>query len=506
MLISRATRPMTALALVLLAQTAQADVTPADVWEDWRTYISGMGNALTATETTSGDSLIISDLTVNLAMPEDQGTGVMRIGTLTFTDNGDGTVDVTMPPTLPITMSMSTEDGADLSYEIDYVNSGFKMTASGTPTALDYTYAAESIGLVLQNLVIDGETVAAENAAFTATITNIAGTTQTVVEALRSYTQSMAADRMEYDLTMNVPDEGGKVAMSGASSDLRFAGTGTVPLAVAQSNDMSEMLAAGFGVNGTFTFGPGQSSFVTLSPDGEVDAKTTSQGGTLGVKMSSDGITYDVSQSGLSVDMRTDAAPFPVSFAMETSKFNLTMPLQKSEEAQDFGLGLTLGNFSMSDVLWGMIDPTSQLPRDPATVALDLTGKGRLLFDFLDPAATSVSGNPNITPAEVELLNINTLQVTVAGAELTGTGAFTFENAPTGGMPKPTGAVDLRLSGGNALLDKLVAMGLLPEDQAMGARMMMGLFAVPGDAPDTLNSKIEINDQGHVIANGQRIQ
>ena len=49
-------------------------------------------------------------------------------------------------------------------------------------------------------------------------------------------------------------------------------------------------------------------------------------------------------------------------------------------------------------------------------------------------------------------------------------------------------------------------MGLLPEDQAMGARMMMGLLAVPGEAPDTLNSKIEINEQGHVLANGQRIQ
>ena len=73
-------------------------------------------------------------------------------------------------------------------------------------------------------------------------------------------------------------------------------------------------------------------------------------------------------------------------------------------------------------------------------------------------------------------------------------------------MPKPTGAVDLKLVGGNGQLDKLVTMGMLPDEQAMGARMMMGLFAVPGDAPDTLNSKIEINDEGHVLANGQRIQ
>jgi len=36
-------------------------------------------------------------------------------------------------------------------------------------------------------------------------------------------------------------------------------------------------------------------------------------------------------------------------------------------------------------------------------------------------------------------------------------------------------------------------------------RMMMGMFATPtGD--DELTSKIEVNDEGHLIANGQRLQ
>ncbi len=48
-------------------------------------------------------------------------------------------------------------------------------------------------------------------------------------------------------------------------------------------------------------------------------------------------------------------------------------------------------------------------------------------------------------------------------------------------------------------------MGLLPEQEAMGFRMMMSMFTVAtGD--DTMTSKIEINEQGHILANGQRIQ
>ena len=104
---------------------------------------------------------------------------------------------------------------------------------------------------------------------------------------------------------------------------------------------------------------------------------------------------------------------------------------------------------------------------------------------------------------------MNTLVVDAAGARLEGQGDVTFDNTDQTtfpGMPKPVGAVDLSLVGGNGLLDKLVGMGMLPEEQAMGARMMMGLFAVPGTEPDTLSSKIEFTEDGQVLANGQRIK
>jgi hypothetical protein len=54
-------------------------------------------------------------------------------------------------------------------------------------------------------------------------------------------------------------------------------------------------------------------------------------------------------------------------------------------------------------------------------------------------------------------------------------------------------------------MDNLVAMGLLPEEQVMGARMMLGLFTVPtGD--DQLTTTIEVNAEGQILANGQRLQ
>ena len=66
--------------------------------------------------------------------------------------------------------------------------------------------------------------------------------------------------------------------------------------------------------------------------------------------------------------------------------------------------------------------------------------------------------------------------------------------------------MDLSLTGANGLLDKLIEMGFVSSQDAMGARMMMGMLAVPGEGPDSLKSKIEINEQGQILANGQRLK
>jgi hypothetical protein len=264
------------------------------------------------------------------------------------------------------------------------------------------------------------------------------------------------------------------------------------------------LLAAGLEGNGTFTYAANATTFSTQSPEGPANAQIVSGAGSFGIKMGQDGLAYDIRQDDVKAEISVAQFQMPMNFDIAKSTFNLAVPVRQSDTPDDFAFGFEFQGFTMSDMLWGMFDPNAQLPRNPATIALDLTGKVRLLFNLLDPATASSIG-PDTTPAEVEELDINRLEIAAAGAELTGTGAFAFDNS-AGPVPKPQGVIDLKLTGGNALIDKLVATGLLPEDQAMGVRMMMGLLAVPGATPDTLNSKIEINEQGHVLANGQRIQ
>ena len=115
-----------------------------------------------------------------------------------------------------------------------------------------------------------------------------------------------------------------------------------------------------------------------------------------------------------------------------------------------------------------------------------------------------IESSSDIPPFENSQVRLNALRVSLAGAELTGSGKAT--DTSQGGMPSGVGELDLVLTGGNTLIDTLVDMGLLPNEDAMGARMMLGLLARPGEGTDTLISNIKIDESGAIFANGQRIK
>lgn len=494
-------------AALILAQAAQADVSAQDVWSDWQTYFNGIGYEISATQSQSGDALTLNDVTLTSPESSEAGSIVMRLDQLRFENNDDGTVSVVFPEVMPFEIRTIDPDGATSDGQMELRQTGMTTLVSGAPTDMTSTYTAQTLEMVLTGLTVEGETISSDDAALRVVMDGVSGSTQTTVGGKRVYDQRMQATAVDYDITFADPDGSGRMDLNGKVDGLGFSGGTALPLAVVNGGDVSALLSAGMTANGTFRYSGGAANMSVTENAAEVfSGQTSSTGGTLDVVMGADGLSYSGDQNNLKVTMTTQDFPAPIDFDMAKASFNLAMPVQKSETADDFAVGFSLNDFSMSELLWGMFDPKAQLPRDPATVALDLTGKARLLFDFLDPSAAMMSGDPDITPAELESVTINRLQITAAGAELTGEGAFTFESeTPATGL-QPQGAADLTLVGGNKLIDSLVAMGLLPEDQAMGARMMMGLLAVPGKAPDTLNSKIEINEQGHILANGQRIQ
>jgi len=498
----------TALAMVFSATGAQADVTAADVWADWQGYFASSGYGVSGQEAASGGELTVSDITMTVPIPEEEASVEINMGQITFAENGDGSVSVSMPASQPLVIMVDAPGDEDVTINADYLNTGMVMTVTGNPGDMTYQYTADEVAISVQDMVVEGQSMSLGTIMFS--LADVAGTTIAKVGNLRTADQNITASSMSYDLDIVDPEGSGEtVKLASTFKDLKLEGTNAMPLEMDPMNFAAAM-ADGFNVDMTMGYTGGATEFNFTEDGSAVQGTSSSEAGAFTVAMGAEGLTYDIAAQGMQLAMAGGDIPLPIELAFGQAGFNLTMPVAKSDEEQDYALGLTLGEFTMSDLIWSLFDPAQQLPRDPATIDIDLTGKAKLFFDLMDPSQMeAVEAGEMGMPGELNSLALNALTVSLAGAKLTGEGAFTFDNEDLqtfDGVPAPDGSVDLKLTGGNGLLDKLIALGFVPEEQAMGVRMMMGLFAVPGEGEDELTSTIEVKSSGEVSANGQRLR
>jgi hypothetical protein len=482
----------------LAAGAASADLTAAQVWADWQASAASFGQTLSVgSEEASGGTLTLRDVSITMDGPDGGVNGT--IAEVVMTEQGDGSVTIEMSPEFPIDFTAISE-GETANFSVLVDQSGLDLTASGAPGAISYAYAAPTMTVTLAEATANDEPIdidmtlalAGLDGAYTVT----EGETRTVDSALRASSLSLTAEGTDPEGSGDTFD----IAMTMA--DLSSQSTGTMSPLMGMAN-LTEMIAAGLATSGTTTHGPATFAVGGTSEGAAFALDGAYQSGAYDVAIGEDGLDYGYTGRGFTLAASGDQIPLPdVSLAVDEIGSRFAMPVGVSEEPQDMGLVLRLVGLTISDQLWSMFDPAGVLPRDPAALVVDVSGKANWLVDIFDPAIADAP--MDAAPGEIHALTVNEILLRLAGAELTGSGDFTVNNdAP---MPMPAGTLNLQLTGGNALIDKLVQMGLLPEDQAMGARMMLGLFARPGGGEDTLVSEITVQEDGAVLANGQRIR
>lgn len=500
----------TALALVMTAGTALADITPAEVWSDWQAFLEDLGVEVTADKAETANGLTLSNIMMTNRMPAGEDGELtdmtITIPELSLTDNGDGTVTLSPPESLPVTIAGTGEDGP-FSMDLIYRTTDGDLTISGDASKKTYAYDAASIAVTMNNLSNGGEAIDFGTVDFA--LQDVKGQTVMTTGTGREADSEISAAAVTFEVAATDSENGSNtLKLTGGIDKIDMTTRLTVP-ENADLNDMAAALAAGFSIESDYSFGPSNTVFELTDEDGVTKGTSSSTAGKLVMKIDEKQLRYGGSSSGIQIEASTPQLPFPIAFAMQEGEFDLLMPVAEADDPQDFSLTLTLGDLTLGDAIWGMFDPEGKLARDPATLALDFNGKVRLMTNVLDPAqvaSTKAAGTPL---AELDALTLNRLLLRLAGAELSGEGDLTFDNEDKvtyDGQPKPTGDIKLKLTGANALLDDLVAMGLLPPAQLMAARGVLGMIAVPGTTPDELTSTIEFTEDGHLIANGMRMK
>ncbi|TCO73293.1 DUF2125 domain-containing protein [Rhodovulum euryhalinum] len=492
------------LAALAVAAPARADLTAEEVWSSWQAAAAGYGQTVTGTARREGDTLTVSGLVATAQTPDNSAT-VSQSGEIAFRERGDGSVEIVMPASFGITLDMRPAGGKPLLAEMSVAQDGLSMVASGSPEAITYDLSADDVTMTLDRAEVDGKPVDAE------AVTGITGMTGryslTGGETTR-LTGEIAAAGARFDVAVNVPEDSVSIRYAGEVTDLAGRSEAVTPPGM-DTTRLGQMLAAGFASEGRVTHQGFAYAMTVADLSGSTDVAASFESGAIDIALGEDAMVYDVRSGPGQITMSGPALPLPqIDLAFADSAFRLNLPMVETEDPADFELLTRTRGLTVSDGIWAMLDPAGQLPRDPANLVIDLAGKARWLVDITNPDAMAAA-TANAPPAELHELNVKDLQLSLAGAELTGNGAFVFDNSDKitfDGVPKPTGGLALKLEGANTLLDRLVAMGLIPQDQATGMRMMLGMFARPTGEADTMTSQIEVTPDGQVLANGQRLR
>jgi Uncharacterized protein conserved in bacteria (DUF2125) len=488
---------------IILPSAALADVSALDVWQKWKSYNESFGQTVTVgSQETSSDALILRDVTMSVDFPDGSASGTIAL--LEFRERGDGTVALTMSPDLPISASIRPKDGKPVDVAVTVRQSGLSVIASGETDNINFDYLASQVSLDVDKFEAGG--VPLENNVHFE-LNDIDGKYNLTSGDASTYSSQLKAGSLNYTVAFVNPDKPGRFTMQGSLADVATQTSVTLPGDINLA-DPTAFFSKGVALTAAFASGASNSN-VQLQDDPSAFSWTSSAASNaLNAGIQEGSISYGGSATGVNYALQSPKIPFPeVTLGFAEIAFNLLMPMTKSDTPQDYGLTVRLAGLEISDMIWGVLDRTGTLPHDPATIALDLGGTLNWLVDITNPE--KVKAFDRQAPANIQKLDINDIEVSAVGANITGKGAFTFNNDDLqtfGGVPAPTGQVDLRLVGLNGLLDNLIQMGLLPDDKANGMRMMLGLFARPAGGDDTLTSTIEVKGDGSVFANGQQLK
>lgn len=493
---------------VAAVQAAQADVAADRVWADWQAQASAFGFELEGQVQRDGKVLRVAD--ANL---KSHGIRILEAQEIALAEEA-GEVTVTFPKNI---MTKVDGDPAN-STHLDIATGDLALTATEAGPGLAYAYTATKIDMeysIRQTQEGYEGTDTVTTSTGTVSMSGLSGQVMPAADLSGRRDFAFAAKTLGYNTNDKV--EGDEYSASSGTSeslteDVVFQGQVTLPPAhplteMDSTDDFAAAVQSGLSVNISGSQGKsvGKSTVETFLFGFSFDMVSDNSTFDLGFDKTSFRGNSDMGK--LSITFSSPLLPFPqgrVDAAGGT--FQVAVPLATIEEPQDFVYDIMFKDMALSDEIWASFDPTATFDRGPINLVVDLTGKVIWQpFALLAAETTGVA----VPPPQVTEVNLNNLHVAAAGAEVTGKGQVTLDwSAVTDmdGSPTPLGTLDFTLKGVNGLIDKAVSAGLIPEAEAAMPRMMLSMFAKPGDGDDVMTSAVEFRPDGGVYANGQRMQ
>ncbi|WP_428512396.1 DUF2125 domain-containing protein [Roseovarius sp.] len=506
-----ALRPILLAVALSAPQVALADLTVEAAWEVWTTQFEALGLKWQAETKRDGAALAVGPIFLTLRVP---GTALdvnLQLPGPRFVPDGPE-IDVRLPVSEAMPFSMSTaEDGAagftssgafawrmedvtvlmretEAGIETRWRGQSFEIALTefglfGTPYPAAYRYLQSGFDITQKSDIRDGWLDFTRRGEAERVLVEYGYGDETTAEGLVG-----ALDRhaVETVTELRLPPEGPVLqSLSEQAADgMAFRHTMSAERGIDSDKDW---------LNGAL-IATSQTDWSEIKGDFALDQE--------GLR-----IVSGAQQTAMQLTDET----LGVNFDIEASRvlLDLVLPVLRDVAPQDFALRFELDGLAMSEESWAQFFMAEDFPRQAADVAVDLGGEVILVETLFDLDAMSAAFGGAL-PFFVETLDLRALGLRLPEAEVTGSGVFRFDHMDyetLDGFPATEGRAVFDVTGAQALLDRLVSAKVLTTEDAMSARMMLGMFTRPVEGQDeTARSEVEITADGQVLVNGQRMR
>ncbi|MFN3209750.1 MAG: hypothetical protein ACE369_12280 [Roseovarius sp.] len=504
-------RALTLAAALVAPQAALAGVTAEEAWEVWTVQFEALGLDWEAEVLREGDALAVGPIGLTRAFPYLGAELYLQLPGPRFAPGGDG-IDVSLPESaaMPFRLEMEVagdmevvaqgafrwrmEDATvgmrqdDAGIATQWTGAAFEIALDtfemdGTPYPVSYRYLQSGFDITQTSDITEGWLDFVRTGAAAQVVVDYGYGEETAGEGMRG---AMERNDVETVTELRLPRDGSMLNRMEAASDSGAVFRHDARAATGTDWDREWLSGAPMGSSRT-EWNDIRGQFVVTG----------------------EGLSV-VSESQSAAMQLTDPV-MQVAAELEADRvfLDLSIPLIRAVAPQDYALRLELDQFTLSEESWAQFFLTDDLPREAADIVVDLNGEMILLETLFDLRALSALSDDSL-PLSVETLELKALELRLPDASVTGHGNLSFDHTDyetLEGFPVTEGQATFEVSGAQGLLDRMLAAGALTDDDAVSARMTLGMFTDPVDGdPGRVRSEISITADGQVTVNGQRVR
>jgi hypothetical protein len=477
-----------AVSLCAVAPAWAQSLTPKDAWEALNAFVDGAGGRLTATGMVrEGEAMVARNVT--LGSGDGAGSLEFSFDQIRLEPRGDR---MALIPSASF-QAVSTI-GAPGERRVYAITHDGEMVLSLTEAAMGLALDFGSLQITKTEARRQGRTL---DEGFQMRLTGLAGQTDLTLEAPFNLQGRITAAAMGYDMRLRETDFI-QIEQDGTSETrdlvLEFGANG-LGLMTDGPGFMRRAFDGGFSAQARLDSGVTESTVRQVIGSQRVDFTLSAETSTATLGLSDGNFLVEAGSQALNVVM---GGNFPGTVSAARLAFGFGMPIVATDTDRPFTLSTILSEVRIGRDLLAMLG-AGDFSEDAITLETELSAQGRWLVEITD--------NPpdDVQPADFSSVSLTNLLTQVGAAMLTGSGSYAFAPgaiaAAGDGLPDGEGRFQFELRGGEALLNRLGAIGLIPPDQQFLARMMMnGLGRSIG--PDHLQSDLVIGRGGAVTVNG----